>query len=255
MTPSIVPDASRVATIVLLKYPSIVAPVERRVRVGASRAVCESPVRKTCSSTARWLGSGSISANRLPITSFSVSAISELQRTHDREPQVLAEEHADSGRRVAKRLVQTEALALGLVAGRLELDVRPREATAEIPRDPECGEDPDEREQDRRAGEPIGERERGGRRLREDDDPTGARRRREGDEVVAAAVARQDGVRDSCEALSHLRERVLIGESVGAAPWTDELVSEPIDDAEVDRRSWDDIVQLAFDVREGKGSR
>src|SRR5205823_1623566 len=175
MTPSIAPDASRVATIVLSKYPSTVAPVESRTLVCDSRATCGSPVRNTCSSTARWPGSGSMSANRFPITSFSVRPISAS-----------------------------------------------------------C------------AGLTIAKRRSGPRSM-----PT-----RAGDEAVAAGgVARGDGARRPGETLAHLGKRVLIRQRVAGAPGADELVTEPIDDAQLDRGAGHHVVQLLLDVRERERAR
>src|SRR5947199_127297 len=145
MTPSIAPDASRVATIVLSKYPSTVAPVESRTLVCDSRATCGSPVR---------------------------------------------------------------------------------------------------------------ERERGRGGFRKHDDPTGERCGRERDETVAPGrVGRRDGARRPGEALAHLGKRVLIWQRVAGTPGADELVTEPIDDAQLDRGAGHHVVQLLLDVRERERAR
>ena len=177
----------------------------------------------------------------------------ELRGAHDREAQVRTEEHADARGRVAKRFVQPEALRLGLGARLFEIDVGARDAAAEVPPDAERDENSDHGEKDRRAGQSIRERERGRRRFRKDDDPTGERCRREGDEAVAAGgVARGDGARRPGETLAHLGKRVLIRQRVAGAPGADELVTEPIDDAQLDRGAGHDVIQLLLDVREGE---
>ncbi len=121
--------------------------------------------------------------------------LGQLRGTHHRVAELGAEQHADACGRVTECFVETETLGLGFRARPVERDIRARDTPAEVPRDPERREQPDEREQDRRAGQPVGKRERRRRRLREDDDPTRLRCGREGNETLAAGgVAREDRV-------------------------------------------------------------
>ena len=157
---------------------------------------------------------------------------------------------------MTQAFVETEALGLGLRAGHVERDVGARDPSAEVPGDAERREKPDEREEDGRARQPVRQREGGRRGLGEDHDPTCARRRRERDETVAAAgVVSDDGVRHSGDALLDLGAGVLIGQRVGVAAGADELMAEAVDDAEVDGRAGDDVIQLLLDIRERERAR
>src|SRR5436190_21935647 len=156
MTPSIAPDASRVATIVLSKIPvdrcagrepHFGLRLARYVRIAGPEHLLEHGAMARLGIDVREPLSDHVLLRE--------THLRELRGAHDREAQVRTEEHAYARGRVAERFVQPEALRLRLGARLLEIDVGAGDAPAEIPPDAERGENSDEGDEDSCAGQPV----------------------------------------------------------------------------------------------------
>src|SRR5207249_11169416 len=73
--------------------------------------------------------------------------------------------------------------------------------------------------------------------------------------IATARVLGDERFRLAGEAVAHLGPRVLVGEAVAAGVRADELVTEAVDHAEVDRFAGHDLTELPLQVHERERAR